>query len=95
MSGLPFWDDAATLDLEPESTDDDLPTTPYSLQSNTIDNRNKLAEQVIKKIELRKKHKVQLVSELDGIKDLFKGWQQRMRALHLHSDIMASANFLN
>ena len=50
---------------------------------------------MIKKIELRKKHKVQLVSELDGIKDLFKGWQQRMRALHLHSDIMASANFLN
>lgn len=29
------------------------------------------------------------------MKELFKGWQQRMRALHLHSDIMASANFLN
>ena len=58
MSGLPFWDDVGSLDLEPESTDDDLSGTPYSLQSNSIENKNRLAEEVIKKIELRKKHKI-------------------------------------
>jgi predicted AlkP superfamily pyrophosphatase or phosphodiesterase len=42
-----------------------------------------------------KKQKMQLMQELDSIKDHFTEWQTQMICQELDSDIFAAANYLN
>ena len=80
MSGLPFWEAKHTeLNDDEESSGDQQ--VPYSKQDDAF--RNKLAEQVIAKIQIEKKHKLQLIADLDGIKDVFNAWSAKMTKQHL------------
>lgn len=79
-SGIPFWE----ANLEPiqnveDKEAEDLKNqdqTPYSLQTDEAESafKNKLAEETVSKIAVLKKHRIQLITELDSIKDVFETW---------------------
>ena len=57
--------------------------------------KNKLAEETVSKIAVLKKHRIQLITELDSIKDVFGAWAQRMEAQTLKGDLYSASNFLS
>lgn len=87
MSGLPFWESREPdVQVDAGDTDEDEDSTtkkekaqvPYSQQKDELEFRNKLAEQVVKKMAEEKKHKIQLITELDSLKEIFNGWSRKM-----------------
>ena len=84
LSGLPFWEegeDALFNDDDPYN-DNDENNPQYSLADDGAEGpyRNQLAEQVTQRIALDKKHKNQLINELDSMKDCFDALGKRMKA---------------
>lgn len=57
--------------------------------------KNKLAEETVAKISVFKKQRIQLITELDTIKDLFSNWAKRMQNQSLKGDLQSASNFLS
>jgi hypothetical protein len=57
--------------------------------------KNKLAEETVAKISVFKKQRIQLITELDTIKDLFLNWAKRMQNQSLKGDLQSASNFLS
>lgn len=99
LSGLPFWEDgedALFNDDDDPYLGNDENNPQYSLADDGADGpyRNQLAEQVTQRLALDKKHKNQLINELDSMKDLFDALAKRMKAQELHLDISKATQFL-
>ena len=69
----------------------------YADQSDEVDSpfRNNLAEKVIQRIALEKQGKMQLLQDLDLIKDKFSEYESHMGSLDLQSDLKQAGDFLN
>ena len=100
MAGLPFWEESDDADFL-EDSDDYLAGTGankpmYADQSDEVDSphRNKLAERVVERIAAEKKAKMQLITDLEAIKDKFGEWESAMSKQELR-DLPGAAEFLN
>jgi hypothetical protein len=49
----------------------------------------------MQRVAAAKKQKMQMLQDLDSIKDHFNEFSTAMRGQELHNDIMLAANFLN
>ena len=94
MSGLPFWEDGDDGEDGGSSGDEYLATERvndpmYADQSDSVDNprRNQLALKVANRIAEEKRAKMQLLQEIELLKERFAGWERHMRALELTSDV--------
>jgi ferredoxin-thioredoxin reductase catalytic subunit len=56
--------------------------------------KNQVANKIAGRMANDKKMKMQLMQELDSIKDRFSEWQTSMRCQELDQDISHAANFL-
>jgi len=101
MCGLPFWEEADDAmfgdDGDDYLTSKDINNPQYSKMQENIDfqYKNLVAQKITAKMAAEKKHKMQLMQELDSIKDHFNEWQTAMRLQELDSDLFAAANYLN
>ena len=68
----------------------------YADQSDEVDSpyRNKLAEKVIERVAMEKRGKMQLLQDLDLMKDKFAEWENHMKSLDLQHDFRGAAEFL-
>ena len=82
MSGLNFWDENDDAFADDPYVDNETNDPQYSQTEEDSSNpeRNALAERVAQRIALEKRHKNQLINDLDSIKDNFMLWEKRMRA---------------
>ena len=99
MAGLPFWEesDESLLDDSEEYLNSVEPNKPmYADQSDEVDSphRNKLAERVVERVAAEKKAKMQLITDLEAIKDKFTDWESSMNKQELH-DLQGASEFLN
>ena len=99
MAGLPFWeesDDSLLDDSDDYLTASETNRPMYADQSDEVDSphRNKLAERVVERIAAEKKAKIQLLQDLDSIKDKFAEWESHMTKQELH-DLPGASEFLN
>lgn len=73
MSGLPFWEVHQDIHVEQiDNVDEEeikivKKDVPYNKQPDNQEFRNRLAEQIVQKMTEEKKHKIQLITELDGL----------------------------
>lgn len=87
-SGLPFWDDGddAIFGDEDDYLDNkEIADPQYSRQNENIDlkYKNQVAKKITDRMFEQKKHKMQLMQELDSIKDHFSEWQTSMKCQEL------------
>ena len=99
MAGLPFWDesDESFFDDSDEYLQNASPNDPmYADQADGIESpyRNKLAERVVERIAAEKKAKMQLITDLEPIKEKFAEWEACLEKQELH-DVASAAQFLN
>lgn len=78
-------------------TNKDINSPQYSKMQENIDfkYKNLVAQKITAKMAAEKKHKMQLMQELDSIKDHFNEWHTAMKLQELDSDLLAAANYLN
>jgi hypothetical protein len=53
-----------------------------------------LADKVVQRMQEDKKQKIQLITELDSLKEIFNTWSIKMTNQQLQTDLVGSGQFL-
>ena len=103
MSGVPFWeeDEAAVLNDMEESTDDnEQQDIDQQTDENQFDQdghrplRNVLAEKVTEKLANEKREKLQLLQDLESIKEKFSKYYDIMMKQEMSTSIKRAGAFM-